>query len=160
MSDTKTQEIKILHVDMKFEADSIINTLKEHGIPAYCSETPDTNPLGLPGAIGINETGYDITILESDRANAAEILAGIGYVVSDDDDAVHTCDEPVDAETPERELTDEEKRQRLQQSIDELSPAKRVWYTICIAAFVLIGLTLFVVLCDLFVAFIKSLFIG
>ena len=162
---SNSQEKIILHVDMKLEADSVIDTLRQNNIPAYCSATPDPNPLGLHGAIGINETGFDVFILRSDAQSAGEIIAGMGYVTADNgdssQDAADTSDDKTnndDASSP-RELTDEEKRERLQKSLDELTPGKRIWYSICFAAIALVGLTVFVVLCDMMVEFIKSLFI-
>lgn len=153
------EEKIILHVELEYEAATVVGTLKDANIPSYWQPTPSKGMLGLPGAMGIPDKGYDVFAAEDNVPEANKILLGMGYTPLIDSAQDDTPEEQEEAapeqESDESGLSDKEK---LQQSIDELSPGRRIFYSIMLAIFGLAGLTLFVWLCDRLIELVMGLF--
>lgn len=74
------REIKLIHVDMEYEAATLVSALESAEIPAYQKAAASERwLLGMPGTMGIAERGFDVFVEEKNTACAARVVNGIGY---------------------------------------------------------------------------------
>lgn len=149
MSKKEINPVILTHCDKLFEADMIVSALEDAGVPAYHSPTKSAASTIIPQAMGLNENGYDVCVLENKLEAAQEILKGI--TVSDDTESLEEnefSDEEI-SEVPEftaPETSVENKK-------GEAAPGAGIGPTILTLALVAAA----VWLSDLFVAWIQSL---
>ena len=70
-------EIRIYTAQDSLQADMILETLKNNGIPAYKKDLGYASVMNIYG--GYSNSGEEIYVAEENREEAAEILEGMGY---------------------------------------------------------------------------------
>ncbi len=148
MSDIKI--IVAAQVEQEFEAASAVAALKDAGIEASYKPTASESVLGLPGAMGCPDS-FDILIPEDKREEAAEVLAVLGCINSED-----TEDESVSGKSAE-----EKQSEKTPQTLNDLMPDNPVLatvYKVLLAFMALAFLAGFVWLSDTVIAWFMGLF--
>ena len=154
MSEKQSPDKVLVHVELEYEAVTIDATLKEKGLPSYWRATPSTGILGLPGAMGVPENGYDVFVTEENFDKATQVINGLGYGMTEEEkeQAVEVAEgEEPDVDPPK--YTEEQ----LREDIAQLSTGKRIGlYCIAVAIF-LAAVSVFVLGVDAVIAWIISL---
>lgn len=155
MSEKQSPDKLLIHVELEYEATTITATLKEKGLPSYWRPTASKGLLGLPGAMGIPENGYDVFVTEENFEKATQVVNGLGYGMTEDEteQAVEVAEgEEPDVDPPK--YTEEQ----LREDIAQLSTGKKIgFYAICFGFF-FVAMTVFVWGIDAVIAWIISLF--
>lgn len=111
--------IKVCHVEHKYEAESIMKALTDEDIASAFRQTPSQGLLAMPGAMGIDDMGFDVIVDERDRKKAREVLIGMGALGED---------AALEDEAGEEEYGEEEDggspRARLEEELETMGPVR------------------------------------
>lgn len=112
--------IKVCHVEHKYEAESIMKALTEEDVASAYRQTPSQGLLAMPGAMGIDDMGFDVIVDARDRKKAREVLIGMG--VLGEDAALE--DEAEEQVQDEEEYYEDDPRTRLEEQLEEMGPVR------------------------------------
>lgn len=113
------KRIKVCHVEHKYEAESIVSALTDADIASAFRPTPSQGLLTMPGAMGIDDMGYDVIVDARDRKEAREVLIGMGILGEDaalEDEAEEAAEEDGEYE--------EDPRVRYEEELEEMGPVR------------------------------------
>lgn len=155
MGQANSPDKLLMHVELEYEAKTLNATLREKGIPAYWKATPSTGILGMPGAMGVPENGYDVFVTEDTYDKAFQVANSLGYGMTAEEkkNAVEVKDgEEPDVDPPK--YTEEQ----LREDIAKLPAGKRIGFYVISTVILLTVMSLFIWGVDAVIAFIKGLF--
>ena len=112
--------IKVCHVEHKYEAESIVKALTDADIASAYRPTPSKGLLTMPGAMGIDDMGFDIIVDSGDRSKAREVLIGMGFLGED----AALEDEALEDEAGENAGEDDDPRIRTEEQLEEMTPVR------------------------------------
>ena len=128
--------IKVCHVEHKYEAESIMKALTEEDIASAFRQTPSQGLLAMPGAMGIDDMGFDVIVDARDRMKAREVLIGMG-VLGEDAALEDEAEEEAREEDGEEEYGDDPQA-RIEEQLETMGPVR--------AAFAKLGVILLLLL--------------
>ena len=113
--------IKVCHVEHQYDAESVVAALTKEDIASAYRQTPSVGLLAMPGAMGIDDMGFDVMVARDDRLRAREVLIGMGIL--GEEAAEQDAQEQEEAEK-NGEIAEDDPQRRLEEELEEMGPVR------------------------------------